>query len=345
MKKIIGIAVFLLLLYAFMWWYLSAEGFGSAGNHFNLSRRIGMWGVLGLGICFLIITGNIDLSIGSLVGMCATLWALLTFREGMSPWLATLIVVGTGACVGLLHGLLVTKLKLQSFVVTLCGLFIYRGLARVFARDQSIGEGLLAKDAPSRASYLDFLRLFYETPIGPHAFLWICLALALVLAVLLHWSVYGRYLFAIGNNEPAARFSGIASDRYKIFCFILCSMLAALCSVMFVLENKSVQPSGVGSFFELYAIAAAVLGGCSLRGGEGTVVGVLIGTTIIVLLSNFAILAGVGDNYIPIMMGMSLLLGAVLDEAVRQGKFGQLRRWLAKGGPRSSGSDGPVKVP
>jgi ribose transport system permease protein len=163
-----------------------------------------------------------------------------------------------------------------------------------------------------------------------HSYFWLCLLLAAMLAVVLHFSVYGRYLFAIGNNERAAKFSGIATDRYKIASFILCSTLAALGSILFVLENQSVQPSNVGSFFELYAIAAAVLGGCSLRGGEGTIVGVLIGTTIIVLLNNFAILSQIGDEYIPIMMGTALLLGAILDELVRQGHLAKLRGLLAR---------------
>jgi ribose transport system permease protein len=332
MKKILGIAGFLLLLYLLL--LLINESARSSGNHFNLSRRIGSWGVLGLGICFLIITGNIDLSIGSFFGMCAVLWAMLTFKHGLSPCVATLAVLGVGAVAGLVHGLLVTKLKLQSFVVTLCGLFIYRGMARALVGGESVGvsdlKKLEAAGPAAEAAYREFWQQLYVTQHGPHFYFWLCLLLAGVLAVILHFSVYGRYLYAIGNNERAARFSGIATDRCKIAAFMLCSMLAALASVMFVLEFESVQPSSAGATFELYAIAAAVLGGCSLRGGKGTVAGVLIGTAIIVILENFARLYGVKDDYVPIVIGTALLLGAVLDEVVRQGWFGQLRRLWRK---------------
>ncbi len=145
----------------------------------------------------------------------------------------------------------------------------------------------------------------------------IFLLLAAVAAVFLHASVYGRYLFAIGGNEQAARYSGIATDRYKVLAYVICSTLAAVFAVLFLLEHNGAQPSTTGSFFELYAIAGAVLGGCSLRGGEGNVLGIMMGTTILWILPNFTNMWGVPTQLEYTVIGAALLIGAVLDEALR----------------------------
>jgi len=136
--------------------------------------------------------------------------------------------------------------------------------------------------------------------------------------VFLHMSVYGRYLFAIGSNEQAAKYAGIAVDRYRTLAYVLCSTLAALFSIIYLAENNSVQPSETGSFFELYAIAGAVLGGCSLRGGEGSVLGIMIGTAIIWILPNFTKMWGVPSALEYTVIGVALLIGALLDEILRR---------------------------
>ena len=227
----------------------------------------------------LIISGGIDLSLGSVVGLCATLLAILLRDKNWSPPLAIATVLGLGCAIGLAHGLLVTKLRVQAFVVTLCGLFIYRGLARWIADDRpkGLGNGFEVWKYWLYRSR-DFLGL-------PMALVYL-IVLAAIATVFLHMSVYGRYLMAIGNNERAVRYSGIAVDRYKVLAYIICSCSAAVFSVLFLMQENSAQPSDAGSFLELYAIAAAVLGGCSLRGGEGTVAGILIGTAILRILQN-----------------------------------------------------------
>jgi ribose transport system permease protein len=133
----------------------------------------------------------------------------------------------------------------------------------------------------------------------------------------MHLSVYGRYFYAIGSNEKAARYSGIATDRYKILAYVLCSMLASLYGILFLMENNSIKPSTDGSFKELYAIAGAVMGGCSLRGGQGSVIGIVIGTAILTMLPNLANLRGIRSEWQFIVIGGALLLGAILDEWLR----------------------------
>jgi ribose transport system permease protein len=327
MKKLIGIIVFLLVIYGLL--LVADPGARSAGNHFNLARRVGLYGVLSLGAGLLIITGGIDLSIGSVVGLCATLLAML-LRGDAWPWplskvlphgpvppaAAIPLVLLLGAGIGLLNGLLVTKVRVQAFVVTLCGLFVYRGAARWLAEDQVKGLG---------NSFPELKTMLYSSTavLGLPMSLVFFIALALAGAVFLHLSVYGRYFYAIGSNEKAARYSGIATDRYKLLAYVLCSTLAAFYGVLFLMQENSAQPSSTGNFLELYAIAGAVLGGCSLRGGEGSVAGLVIGTTILVLLPNLAIMLGIPSSLEYTVIGGALLLGAILDEVLR--RFGASR--------------------
>jgi len=313
MKKLLGLALFLLLIYALL--LVANPGARSAQNHQNLGQRIGLHGINSLGVGILIITGGIDLSIGSTVGLCATVMAILLVDVGMNPAAAMLVTLALGATIGLVNGLLVTRLRVQAFVVTLCGLFIYRGAARWLAGDRVKGLGNDFTTFKSLLHNQDFL--------GMPMSLVIFLALCALATVLLHLSVYGRYLFAVGSNEQAARYAGIAVDRYKTLAYVLCSTLAALFSVIYLAENNSVQPSETGSFFELYAIAGAVLGGCSLRGGEGSVLGIIIGTAIIWILPNFTKMWGVPSELEYTVIGGALLIGALLDELLR-------RRNLAK---------------
>jgi ribose transport system permease protein len=305
MKKLVGIALFLLALYVAL--LLSDPGARSAYNHFNLGRRIGLTGVVSLGAGLLIIAGGIDLSIGSVVGLCATICAMLIYV--VPPGLAILLSILLGSVIGLVNGLCVTKLRVQPFIVTLCGLFIYRGFARWISGDQvkSLGNDFGEwKNA-----------LYKQNVAGLPMSLVILLALLAFGALFLHFSVYGRYLYAIGSNERAARYSGITTDRYKVLAYVLCSTAAALYAVMYLMQENSVQPSSTGNFLELYAIAGAVLGGCSLRGGEGSVCGILVGTAILTLLPNLTNMLGIRTELEPTVIGLALLLGAILDEWLR----------------------------
>jgi ribose transport system permease protein len=311
MKKLLGLGAFLLILYVLM--LLADDSARSLSNHFNLGKRIGLYGILSLGAGILIISGGIDLSMGSVVGFCATIMAMLLVdpRCQWHPAAALAAVLGVGALIGLVNGLIVTKLKVQAFVVTLCGLFIYRGAARWLASDKVQGLG---NAFPEWKKWLAKSHDILGLPMS----LVIFLALAALAIVFLHFSVYGRYLYAIGSNEQAARYAGVPTDRYRILAYVLCSTLAAFFSVLFLMEENSVQPSSTGSFFELYAIAGAVLGGCSLRGGEGSVLGLLVGTAIIRILPTFTQMWRVASSLEYTVIGGALLLGALLDEFLRR---------------------------
>ncbi|OAI48043.1 hypothetical protein AYO44_01165 [Planctomycetaceae bacterium SCGC AG-212-F19] len=317
MARLVGVVLMVGVLYvALMSTFPEAM---SVNNHQVLARRLGFYGVLTLGVGILIVAGGIDLSIGSLVGLAAVNFGLLLpifARHGEAlgrlwPVLAAGVVIAGSAVVGLFHGLLITKLRLQPFLVTLCGLFMYRGLARWESRETSVG---LIDNAD-----LDWLRAFLVSGnlFGvSHLLLWLLL-IAAVLAVLLHGSVYGRYLYALGYNEQAARYAGIATDGYKILAYVICSTLAGLGGVLFLLEYRNAQPSSAGSLLELYAITGAVLGGCSLRGGEGTILGMLLGAAVLPLLAQICLFSKyIGSTLEYTVIGGALLFGTIVNEVL-----------------------------
>ncbi len=254
--------------------------------------------------------------------------AVLLIQRQWHPLAALATVLACGAGIGLFHGLLVTRVRVQAFVVTLCGLFIYRGIARWLTNDGSVGlasgplKGLESPLAPqviadrvaALKQFLDPSRKLFELPLS----LVILLLLAVLATLFLHFSVYGRYLYAIGSNEQAARYSGVAVERYKVLAYVLCSSLAAFFGVLFLMEFSTSQPSQTGQFLELYAIAGAVLGGCSLRGGEGNVLGILIGTAILWILPNFTNMWGVPKTLEYTVIGGASCSGAILDELLRR---------------------------
>jgi ribose transport system permease protein len=309
MIKLLGNVVVLLVLYSALMLDPETETARSAQNHQFLAERIGLYGILSLGAGLLIITGGIDLSMGSSVALASVvLWKLLIDVEA-PPGIAIALTLLLGAAIGLIHGLLVTVARVQPFIVTLCGLFIYRSIARRLTQDQTVGLG----------SRFDDLKEFFNGEIMhiPVHFL-LFLALLALAGVFLHLSVYGRYFYAIGSNERAAKYCGIPTNRYKILAYVICSTLTAFFAVLNMFKMNSVQPSTTGNFFELYGIAAAVMGGCSLRGGEGNILGILLGTCIIYVLPNYVFYKGVSSTLEGAIFGAVLLFGALADELLRR---------------------------
>lgn len=285
--------------------------FVSPANLQNTARLIGAFGIFSLGIGLVIITGGIDLSAGSAFALLGVLLSIM-LTAWQLPWaLAVLIVLGLGGLLGALHGWLITRLALQPFIVTLCGLLLYRGLARFIANDETKGFG----DA---TGFLKLQRLATGSVLGvPTPFVALVIA-SVAMWVLLHRSIYGRHLFATGRNAVAARYSGIQADRVILIAYVILGGLTGLSAIVFAFYTNSVSPSSHGSFFELYGIAAAVLGGCSLRGGEGSVLGILLGTTLLQVLQNLVNLLGIPSSLNFAVMGGVILVGVVGDQLLRR---------------------------
>lgn len=276
-------------------------------NLSNTANLIGLFGIFAVAQAFVIISGGIELSVGSIIALLGVLFVDLVAAGTISPGVAFLLVINLGCLIGLLHGFLVARVGLQPFVVTLCGLLIYRGIARYYTEDATAGF-------PFGASFptLEWLvagRL-YGVPHSLVAFLLI----TLVMGVVLHRSVYGRHLFAVGKSEEAARYSGIDTARVTITAYMICCGLTAVAAVFIAMYTRSISPSSHGNFYELYAIAAAVLGGCSLRGGEGSIFGVVLGTVLLQMLQNLVNLLGIPSSLNFAVMGSVILIGVLADQ-------------------------------
>src|SRR5665213_554537 len=275
MKKEIGIFALLVVMCAVTGF--ENHAFFSQANLTNTANLIGLFGIFSIGVGMVIITGGIDLSIGSMIALNGML-LVLALTEWHWPWpLAALFALAVPMLLGLGHGLLITRFKMQPFIVTL----------------QFLAGG-------------KFLGL-------PMPFV-ILIVIAIIMWIVLHRSVYGRYLFAVGRNEEATRFSGVNTQWVVASTYILAGLLTGISGILFAFYTNSVSPSTHGNFYELYGIAAAVLGGCSLRGGEGSVVGILIGTTLLLVLQNLVNLLGIPSSLNFAVMGAVVLIGVLADQ-------------------------------
>ena len=308
LKKDLGLLILILVVGTVV--ALINPRFLSPINLANTANLIGLFGLFSLGEGLVIITGGIDLSIGSVFALLGVIFVDLLITYDL-PWpLAILIMLVAGTLIGMIHGFLITRMRLQPFVVTLCGLLLYRGIARYYTNDGTAGFAF-GQSFPT----LEWLTTGRSYGV-PHAFMAFVI-IALAMAVLLHRSVFGRYLFAVGRNEEAARYSGIRTGAVVATAYIICGALAGLASVFLTMYTRSISPASHGNFYELYGIAAAVLGGCSLRGGEGSIVGIVLGAILLQILQNLVNLLGIPSSLNFAVMGGVILIGVLADQQLK----------------------------
>lgn len=335
MRKSLGLVILLLVLagvavgWEYLVWRNGGQGAGapfsstflSMLNAKNVLTWIGLFGILSLAQAIVILTGGIDLSVGSVVALVAIIAAMLLDKgAGWSPLLVIPLCLVVAGGIGAGHGLLVTRLRMQPFVVTLCGLFVYRGIGRFLAKDTTqgfgnayegmrwFGMGSLANLVPDASPGLREILGMASAP-----FL-VMLAVAVLLAAYLHFSAQGRHLFALGASEEAARFSGVQTVRLKTTAYVLCSTITGLGGLLIAFKVNSIGPSDFGNFYELYAIAGAVLGGFSLRGGTGNVLGVVLGISLIMVLRNLVNILAIPSELEYVVIGGAILIGVCADE-------------------------------
>tara|TARA_B100000029_G_scaffold61230_1_gene55064 strand:+ start:3701 stop:4816 length:1116 start_codon:yes stop_codon:yes gene_type:complete len=323
-------------------------------NLYNSMRWTAEFGIISIGVVFVIVTGGIDLSIGSLIALAGTIMAWLLQKSGWDPAPTIALILCLSATLGLTHGLLITKMRLQPFVVTLCGLLVYRGIARYIAGTESLQWEANKFDSLREIALgkpfsipMPFIKWISEGNWGsekwnyitnqpalneagqtiPLDFIgWIpmpmpmiiLIVLAALAGIFLNKTIYGRYLIALGNNEEAARYSGINTDRMKLIAYTICGLMGGIGGIVFTLELPAVQPASMGNFYELYAIAAAVLGGCSLRGGEASILGVFIAAALIRIILNATNILGIPSDLDFAVVGAVLLLGVSGDEIFKR---------------------------
>lgn len=266
-------------------------------------------GVLALGVTFVIISGGIDLSIGTVMTLSAVMAGQFITVWHMPIPLGILAGLGTGALAGFTNGVIISKMKVPPFIATLGMLYIAKGLALVIAKLAPI----YFNDTP------DFNGMAMNSVVGAIIPGWdipnivfIFLGAGLVASLILGKTVLGRYTFALGSNEEATRLSGVNVDRWKIAVYALCGAFAGLAGVMIAARLNSAQPS-LGQGYELDAIAAAVIGGTSLSGGEGTILGTIIGAFLISTLTNGLRILSVPQEWQIVVTGVIVILAVYLD--------------------------------
>jgi ribose transport system permease protein len=306
MKKELGIFVLLIVLCIIV--SIINPNFLLTINLQNLARQIGAFGIFSIGLGLVIMTGGIELSVGSLMALLGVLLSMMLTEWGFGVAVAVLLCLGIAMVLTLGHGLLITRLNMQPFIVTLCGLLFYRGVARFITRDETKGFGTVEG--------LDFLRFLANGNLFgliPMPFV-LLIIISAITWVVLHRSVYGRYLFATGRNPEAARYAGIDTKNIITLTYMISGILTAISGIIFAFYTNSVSPANHGNAYELYGIAAAVLGGCSLRGGEGSVIGILIGTALLQVLRNLVNLLGIPSSLDFAVMGAVILIGVMADQ-------------------------------
>lgn len=277
----------------------------------NTGQLFGIYGIFSIGVGLVIITGGIDLSIGSMLALLGVMLAMMLSDKHMNPILSIGIILASASLLGWGHGLLISRLRMQPFIVTLCGLLFYRGLARFITNDETKGFG--------KGEGFEWLqRAATESWHGVPIPIIILAIVAVIMYVVLHRSVYGRYLFAVGRNEEAARYAGINSKSVVSSAYVICGVLTGFSTILLAFYTNSVSPSSHGSFYELYGIAAAVLGGCSLRGGEGSIVGILLGAALLQVLRNLVNLLHIPSSLEFSVMGLVILIGVLADTLLRK---------------------------
>jgi ribose transport system permease protein len=276
--------------------------FLTIGNIFNVLRQISINALIAFGMTFVILTGGIDLSVGAILALSSALAAGL-MAGGMNTWLAVLIGLIAGVGMGMVNGILVTKGKVAPFIATLATMTVFRGLTLVYTQGRPI-TGFQDDFALLGKGY--FLQI-------PMPIIWMVVAFAVLYLILKH-TTFGRRVYALGSNEEATWLSGIHTSKVKILVYSISGLLAAISGIILTSRLNSAQPTAGGAF-ELDAIAAVVLGGTSLSGGRGWIVGTLIGAMIIGVLDNGLNLLNVSSFYQQVVKGAVILIAVLLDRS------------------------------
>jgi ribose transport system permease protein len=290
---------------------IASPYFFTLRNIFNVLQGMSTIGIMAIGMTIVLIAGGLDLSVGSVLAVGAVLTARLMTFNGVNPWLSVVAGLLAGVAIGAVNGLLVTRAKIVPFIVTLSTLGIARGLAFVLAT----GAGTVASNVPMRDAGVAYLGAGYVGPVPVPVL--IMLALVVLSAVLLGNTVIGRQIYAVGSNARAARLSGISVERVQLITYVVCGGLAALAGVI-TTGLLATASTNLGQGVELDVIAAAVIGGTSLNGGEGSVVGTLIGAAIMAVVRNAFVLLGLPLHLQVMIIGVVILLAVGFDRRRRR---------------------------
>ncbi|CAM3790060.1 ribose ABC transporter permease [Rouxiella silvae] len=281
-----------------------SPNFFTLNNLFNILQQTSVNAIMAVGMTLVILTAGIDLSVGSLLALTGAVAASVVGLES-SATLAVIASLVLGAAVGGITGAIVAKGKVQAFIATLVMMLLLRGVTMVYTNGSPISTGF--NDVADTFGWFGIGR-----PLGVPTPVWLMAIVFAAAWYMLHHTRLGRYIYALGGNEAATRLSGISVDKVKIIVYSLCGLLAALAGIIEVARLSSAQPTA-GTGYELDAIAAVVLGGTSLSGGKGRILGTLVGALILGFLNNGLNLLGVSSYYQMIVKAVVILLAVLVD--------------------------------
>jgi erythritol transport system permease protein len=318
MKLRTFIALFAVLIF----FSIFAPNFLSSANFVLMSKHVALNAFLALGMTYVIITGGIDLSVGSTVGLCGMVAGGLILNGVDLPggWTVyfnvfevVLITLGVGVLIGVINGLLITRLNVAPFIATLGTLYVARGAGLLLSEGATfpnlVGKAELGTQG---FGWIGGTRL-----IGLPVSVWLLIFVALVAAYVSRYTPIGRHIFAVGGNERAARMSGVRVNRVKMAVYMFSGFCAAIVGIIISSELMASHPA-TGESFELNAIAAAVLGGTSMSGGRGSVGGTIIGAFVIGILSDGLVMMGVSSFWQMVIKGLVIIFAVVVDQAQRR---------------------------
>ncbi len=298
----LGAVIILFIVFSF-----TAKNFFTLRSVLSLALQTSAVTIMGIGVTFTIITGGIDLSIGSVIALSGTI-AVMVAIHGVPIWLSMIVGLLVGVVCGLLNALMITRLKLPPFIATLGMMMLARGVALTITNAN-------AWPAPEGFGDLGNNTIFRTGPKFPGISypVLIMIAVAIIFSFILGKTRIGRYIYAIGSNEEAARLSGIKIEQVKIVAYVISGLLAALVGIILASRMVTSQPNSA-SGYELNAIAASVIGGTSLMGGVGTVMGAVIGSFIIGILTVGLTMAGANYFMQQIVVGLVLIAAVTMDK-------------------------------
>jgi erythritol transport system permease protein len=313
---------FIALIVVILFFSFAVPTFLSTGNLVLMSKHVALNAFLAMGMTFVIVTGGIDLSVGSIVGLCGMVAGYLMLNGvdlliGYTVYFNVIeIVVITlivGILIGALNGWLITKLNVAPFIATLGTLYVARGAALLSSDGRTFPNLVGNADIGNTGfGYLGAGRI-----LGLPVSVWILIVVALAAAYFAKYTPLGRHIFAVGGNERAARVSGIRVDMVKMFVYMFSGFCAAIVGLIISSELMASHPA-TGESFELNAIAAAVLGGTSMAGGYGTIGGTIVGAFVIGILSDGLVMMGVSSFWQMVIKGLVIIVAVVVDQAQRR---------------------------
>ncbi|GLY85188.1 ABC transporter permease [Actinoallomurus iriomotensis] len=312
-----GRTLIVLIVLVIMFSLISGD-YLTTSNLLLMSKHVSITGLMAIGVTFVILTGGIDLSVGSVAGLAGMiagglLYEGLKLPGGDTLWFSTVMVIAlailAGAVVGLINGLLVTKLKVAPFIATLGVLYAARGLADLRSNGATFPN---LAGSPARHN-TGFSTLGIKSWLGVPVAIWIMVLVAAVAVLITTRTPFGRRVYAVGGNERAAELAGIRTSRVKIAAYVISGACAALAGLILTSELGAAYPD-TATTYELNAIAAAVLGGTSLTGGKGTIIGTIVGALVIGFLSDGLVLVGVSSFWQLVVKGTVIVLAVVMEQ-------------------------------